>query len=218
MKRYGIILIVAIATATAHMGYAQEQDVRDGHVAAVVNMRGRYVGSVSFSLPKGTTQQTAEEVWERVKSATGWQFGAARATEDNGVSIQADVLGTREIDLSGMSPAWPFIYALSDYSTVALVFLTGRSTPVRGSGDFTNRYITAEWSQSQGVRYYHVTITDASFRSIEQLRTRTGEKPVENPSDPAPGGPWILLGILAVVAGVIAYGVARLVVVRRNRG
>ncbi len=202
MGRWGILSVTALIGLLVVNTSAD--DARNS-AAAVVSMRGQYARTVDITLPGGETRQQAEAVWKRFQEITGWRFGNASANKDESVTIKAQVVSSQPIDFTGMTPAWPFIQALSDYSTIAIVYLTGQGSPISGRGDFNNRYIAAQWTQSQGVRHYQVTVKDASFENIAQLSSSQNSADTEAAPDRQSAIPWVITVLLAIAIGVGTY-------------
>ncbi|MFO7946878.1 MAG: hypothetical protein R6V19_08680 [Armatimonadota bacterium] len=213
MSRWGIVSVAALIGLLAVSTSAENTS---DSAAAVVSMKGRYAHTVDITLPGGTTREQAESVWNRFREASGWRCAPASANRGDSVTIQARVVSSQPVDLNGMTPAWPFVQALSDYSTIAIVYLTGQGSPISGSGDFSNRYVTAQWTQSQGVRHYQIAVTDASFENLSQLRSPESQGDAETTPAGQSTIPWAITILLAIAIGVGTYAGIRLLMQKRK--
>lgn len=148
----------------------QGRDVAEDGAAVVIAMFGDYASSVSVTLPKGTSADEAQAVIGRISQATGWNLNNIAVRNDRFISVEAQVGGLFPVQFAGVKTITPIVMSLSDSNKLFIAFIgTGNAAPEQG--DFTNQYMTVEWTQGGSVHSYQVTVTDHSFTSEQQLAT-----------------------------------------------
>jgi hypothetical protein len=199
-----------LATLLTGPGTAEEAGV-----AAVVTVQGDRVATLSLTVPGRQSREQMLLKLQEVSRWTGWVLGeTALEPTDRDTSAQVAVAqgGTLQGSLSDM--AWPLVAALASHQRVGILVL-GAPANV-GTMRFDNRYVTLEQTSDQGVVSYQVTVKDAGFSSLEELR-RVESRPAR--AVPRPAGrlalAWLLLIIASAACGVTVYLVVRFSAHRR---
>lgn len=192
--------------------------MRSDVVAVVLSGAGAAQGTITLSYPAAVTAQDAQRDLDAIAQVSGWRFSApsvtAGADETQVVATMAP--GARSDSRYG-EPLWPIVWALRRFSRIAIAVM-GRPDDAAFPISFENRFVTVAAGGGEFLRSYDVTIKDAGFSQLAELRAPGTSAPPATPgsgqSTGGCGAEWVSLLALALALGTIAY----LVVARLSRG
>ena len=219
LRAWGIgalVCAVAGAASAAPTKSGRGMRLRNDVVAVVVTGTATGWTEISVSYPGAVSAFQAAQDLAVLGRTGGWSAGAPTVTRG-----EQDTQAAARVIRGGSSEraVWAAVWALRRYSRVTFAALAPHVAS--GAGKLDNRFVNAVWSGGGGMWSCDVTVKDRGFRSVAEM---TAEAPAaagqasgaaaaaRQPSPPPArrGADWrmLVIGVVAVFAGLVAYMLA----------
>ena len=212
------ILLLALGMWVMGAAAAQPVETPDipGCATVVVQLYRGLVNSIDVALPAGSDAAVAADAIAGLDQHCGWRFDTPVTKGDGRPGARANAAGMYAANFADLSQVAGILLALDVPDRVMVMFL-----PVEigaETGDvFDNRFLSVQWRQAGGLRYYDITVKDRGFRTAEEALAVEAPGRSSDRADGAVRLPWVLLLLASLLIGAVAYFVTRMVMLSRER-
>jgi hypothetical protein len=175
-------------------------------VGVVVTVQGNSVQSLDLAFPDLPTVADITSNLRAITQWTGWALGqpqidsAAKVT-----SVKVALTEPGQVQQGVLNDVvWPLVAALAEHGRLCVTVMGAQvsTAPLK----IDNRFVTLEQSGGQGVQSYQVSVKDANFKNLDELRQQEpAAAPSATGSRPHPTLTWLMVIIISLVAGMAVY-------------